>query len=120
MCITNSCKVYNASSELLQQITTSAALSEGIGPLAVFTCNDSTTAGGFTPYSGSTWGAVRNMKLYRFTVREEGQVVCDLVPGVRNDGVACLLDAANNWHPLFNCGTGDFTYGSVTNSIPEP
>ena len=58
------------------------------------------------------------MKLYRFMLKENGEVVQDLLPGVRSDGVGCLLDAANNWHPLFNAGTGNFNYGSVTNSIP--
>lgn len=115
VCSNNTCKIYNQFDELLQQISTTAVVDQGVGPLALFTFNQSTTAGGFSPH---TRNAVKNMKLLRFTLKEDGEVVQDLLPGVRSDGVGCLLDAANNWHPLFNCGTGNFNYGSITNSIP--
>ena len=95
-----------------------------MGPLCVFNCNKATTVGGVTPYGtvgpSGTEGPVMNMKLYRFTVREEGQVVMDLLPAVMADGTACVVDAANNWHPIFNHGIGAFEAGSVTNSIPVP
>ena len=60
------------------------------------------------------------MKLYRFTIKEEGETVMDLVPGVVGYGESeapCLLDACDNWHPLFNAGTGSFEIGAVTNSV---
>ena len=115
VCSNNTCKIYNQFDELLQQISTTAVVDQGVGPLALFTLNQSTTVGGFSPLTGN---AVKNMKLYRFTLKENGEVVQDLLPGVRSDGIGCLLDATNNWHPLFNCGTGNFNYGSITNSIP--
>lgn len=83
----------------------------------VFTANNSTTKGAVSANTGIN----TCMKLRRFTVRKEGEVVMDLVPGIVGTGeseVPCLLDAADGFHPLFNAGSGSFEAGSVTNSIP--
>lgn len=99
-------------------MTTTASFDTGVGPLIVFSRNDSTAAGGTSVPSVLT---VENMKLYRFTLKEEGEIVMDLLPGIVGNGESeapCLLDAADNWHPLFNSGTGNFEAGAVTNSIP--
>ena len=101
-------------------MTTTASFDTGVGPLIVFSRNDSTAAGGTSVPSALT---VENMKLYRFTLKEEGETVMDLVPGIVGNGESeapCLLDAADNYHPLFNAGTGSFEAGSVTNNIPVP
>ena len=86
--------------------------------------NSTTTTGGFSPYSGgsgtSAYCGARNLKLYRFTIKEEGVPVADFLPGkitYSNTEVPCLLDACNNWHPYFNAGTGDFICGAVTNNV---
>ena len=119
ICSLQNCDIYNAAGEQIYSMVATGTPNEGVGPLAVFTANNSTTTGAFSP---NTY-AVQNMKLYRFTIKEEGETVMDLVPGVVGYGESeapCLLDACDNWHPLFNAGSGQFTYGSVTNNVPTP
>ena len=83
----------------------------------VFTANNSATKGGL---SANTYMNTC-MKLYRFTIKEEDETVMDLVPalvgGTGTEQVACLVDLKNNFHPLFNIGTGSFEAGSTTNDI---
>ena len=89
----------------------------GIGPMLLFCRNNATTAGGI---SAAASLIVENMKLYRFTIKEEGETVMDLVPGIAGIDTAevpCMLDLKNNFHPLFNIGTGSFEAGSVTNTV---
>lgn len=119
VCSLQNCDIYNAAGEQIYSIVATGTPNEGVGPLAVFTANNSTTVGAFSP---NTYAA-QNMKLYRFTIKEEGETVMDLVPGIVGYGESeapCLLDAHDNWHPLFNAGSGQFTYGSVTNNVPTP
>lgn len=128
VCCTNRMEVFNSSGELLYSLTSPNAPNEGTCPIGIFDANRTTTKGGFAPYGGSnfptdmfTSGPVKNMKLYRFTVKEEGETVMDLVPalvgGTGTEQVACLVDLKNGFHPLFNIGTGSFEAGNVTNDI---
>lgn len=123
VCKTDTCTIYNALGETLQVITATGAPNEGTCPIAVFNCNRTTDAGGFSPYGGgsgsSAWGGARNLKLFRFTIKEDDVPVVDLFPGrLGDDGTPCLLDACNNWHPMFNAGSGQFICGAVTNDVP--
>ena len=128
VCCTNRMEVYNSLGELAYSLTSPNAPNEGTCPIGIFDANRTTTKGGFTPYGGSFTtdmfisGPVKNMKLFRFTIKEEGETVMDLVPalvgGENTSQVPCLIDLKNNYHPVFNVGTGQFEAGSVTNSIP--
>ena len=120
MCITNSCSIYSESGDLLYSIRTTGIPNHGVGPIAIFACNENSSSGGFSP---NQWKS-KNMRLYRFTVKEDNETILDLVPalmeGSNTTATACLVDLKNNFHPLFNIGTGSFEVGSVTNSIPVP
>lgn len=107
----NVCNIYNAQNELIQSITSTGNNDNGIAPIGIFVINNATSEGGFTPIDEIN----ANMKLYRFQIYKDDVLQCDLVPALANNDVPCMVDLANNYHPHFNYGTGDFEYGSVTN-----
>ena len=110
------CQVYNSSNELIQQLTQENGYAdEGVSPMAVFGRNNTSTAGSFSIDTGTLTSSA---KLYEFKMTSgDGTVLCDLVPALMGETL-CMIDLANAYHPHFNCGSGDFEYGSVTNDNP--
>ncbi len=106
-------QVFNSQGELLYTLTSPNAANAGTCPIAIFDANRTTVYGGYAPYGDASFntnptvnGPIKNMKLFRFTIKEEGEPVMDLLPGrIGEDGAPCLLDACDNWHPFFNVGT---------------
>lgn len=89
-------------------ITTSGTANNGICPIGIFCCNQSSSSGGWSPENNTFAGKV---KLYYFNILENNELVKELIPARRViDNVLGLYDIINNKF-IVNKGSGSFIAG---------
>jgi hypothetical protein len=90
-------------------ITVDGTLKNGFTNAYSYTCNKTDYI--FALNEGSVLEKI-NMKLYSFKIKEDNNLILDLVPVLDSNSTPCMYDKVSKTF-FYNAGTGTFNYGTI-------